>query len=198
MTATTSAQTFVSFFSPDLLATRDPATAHVCGQTWQGKLEMGLHAAAQLAENLRSEMSEGSPHHETIIALYTRLLSLSTAHPVRENSRGEGKEVVAPENLLGQPLARATETVAAWYLDSINSKHFSARGNQESPTSETVTSVCDTLSSLLSLDLSAAARPHIERYNSSCKPGQVFTTPLELFRPGGPLEWQTGQNTRVA
>lgn len=197
MTGTATAPTFDPFFSPDLLATRDPQTANLCAQTWQAKLEMGLLSAHQLAQDLHADTARGSPREETIIALYNKLTSLTATHPARENIVRNGRAIIAPENTLGQPLADATKAVEGWYVDCVNaSKHYPDRPEKR-PTVEGVQAVCDTLKNILTLDLQTIARPHIDRYNGACKPSQMFTTPVELYGRGAPLEWQTGKVTDV-
>jgi hypothetical protein len=191
MTGTATAHTFAPFFSSDLLATRNPETANLCAQTWQAKLEMGLLSAQQLAQDLHSETKRGAPRQETIVALYDKLTALSATHAARDNTIVNGRTIVAPENTLAKPLAQATKTVEVWYVDSINAaKHYPDR-QEKRPTLAGVQSVCDTLESILKLDLQTAARPHIDRYNSGCNPAQVFKTPVELYGMGAPLEWKT-------
>jgi len=195
MTATATARPFDPFLSSDLLATRDPNTANLCPQTWQARLERGLHSALQLAQNLHSETRQGSPNQETVVALYQKLTSLSATHPARESFTVNGRTVVPAENALGEPLAQAVKTVEGWYIDAIKTTHHSTGRNEKRPTHEGTLTVCEILQNLVGQDLQAITRPHIERYNSACKPGQVFVTPLELFGPGAPLEWQTGKVT---
>ena len=195
MTATASARTFDPFLSPDLLATRDPNTARLCATTWMARLEMGVHSALQLAQDLHSETLQGSPREETIVALYQKLTSLSATHPARESSTVNGRTVVPAENALAEPLTQAVKTVEGWYIDAVKATQHSADRNEKRPTPEVTHTVREILQNLVSQDLQAIARPHIERYNSGCKPGQVFVTPLELLGPGAPLEWQTGKVT---
>lgn len=197
MTATATARTFDPFLSPDLLATRDPNTANLCPQTWQAKLEMGLHTALQLAKDLHTETVEGAPRPETIVALYQKLTSLSAVHPTRESFKLGGRNVVPAENSLGEPLAQAVKTIEGWYGDAVKATQQFVARQERRPTVEGTQTVRDILENLVGQDLQTIARPHIERYNSGCKPGQVFVTPLELFGPGAPLEWQTGKVTDV-
>lgn len=198
MLATATANTFDPFMSQDLLATRNPHTAHLCARTWETKLEMGLISAHQLAQNLLAETKEGAPREETIVALYSKLASLSAAHPAAESTVVIGNRIVVPaENALGVPLFNAVKAVENWYIDTINAATHYPDRQEKRPTIGGVQSVCDTLESLLDLDLSTVARPHIERYNSGCKPAQVFSTPVELYGRGAPLEWQTGRVTDV-
>lgn len=158
---------------------------------------MGLLSAHQLAQNLHAETAQGSPRDETIVALYHKLTSLTATHPARENIVRNGRVIVAPENTLGQPLADATKAVEKWYIDCLNAGNHRPDREEKRPNVEAVKAVCDALQNILNLDLQTIARPHIDRYNSACKPGQVFTTPVELFGRGAPLEWQTGKVTNV-
>jgi hypothetical protein len=161
------------------------------------KLEMGVHSALQLAQDLHSETLEGSPRQETVVALYQKLTSLSATHPARESFGVNGRTVVPEENSLGEPLAHAVKIVEGWYIEAVNATQHGAGRNEKRPTHDGTLTVCDILENLASQDLQAIARPHIERYNGGCKPGQVFVTPFELFGPGAPLEWQTGKVTNV-
>lgn len=192
MTATVTAQS-TSFFSPDLLATRNPDTAHLCANRWVAKLEMGLHATIQLAQNLGAEMASGAPKRDTMHALYERVLSLQIPHAQRETDPSFTKA-------LSEPLTKAKNTTESWYLGCIDPGNEAKARVQVCPTPMAVQELITDLKSLVAvdedghraIDLAATAQPFIDRYNESCKPYQVFETPAELFTNGNPLAWMVG------
>lgn len=192
MTATVTAQT-TSFFSPDLLATRNLDTAHLCANTWVAKLEMGLHSTIQLAQNLADEMANGAPQRETMHALYGKVLSLQMPHAQRETDPSFTKG-------LSEPLTKARNTTESWYLGCIDPNNESKARIQVCPTHMAVKELISDLKSLVAvdedghkaIDLAGTAQPFIDRYNVSCKPHQVFETPAELFQNSQPLAWMVG------
>jgi hypothetical protein len=192
MTAPASAQS-PSFFSKDLLATRNSDTAHLCANTWVAKLEMGIHSTIQLTQHLAAEISLGGPQRATMHALYEKVLSLQLPHAPRETDPSFAKA-------LSEPLTKAKVLAESWYVGCIDPNNQTKARIQACPTLVAVNELMSDLRSLVAvdedghkaLDLSAAAKPFIDRYNASCKPHQVFETPQELYALGQPLAWMVG------
>lgn len=192
MTGTNTAQSH-SFFSPELLATRNPNTAHLSPTAWVANLEMGIHSAIQLAQNLESEMAAGAPQRDTMKALYERVLSVQNPHAERRTDPPFTKAVSVP-------LTNAKNATEAWYLGCINPGDEAKARVQVCPTPTAVKELISDLKSLVAvdedghkaIDLAATAQPFIDRYNVSCKPYQVFETPTELFEKRQRLAWMVG------
>ena len=191
MTGTNTAPT--SFFSPELLATRNQNTAHLSPTAWVANLEMGIHSAIQLAQNLAAEMAAGAPQRDTMKALYEKVLSLQNPHAERETDPSFTRA-------LSVPLTNARNTTEAWYLGCIDPADETKTRVQVCPTPTAVNELISDLKSLVAvdedghtaIDLGATAQPFIDRYNVSCKPHQVFETPADLFGQGQPLAWMVG------
>lgn len=178
------------FFDAKLLGTRDPKTANVSPSTWVENLEMGMHAAIQLAQNLQSEMRAGAPTKETMHSLYERVLTLASAHESHPTNPTYSRAI-------SEPLREACQATQSWYTGCFNPLSADADRKQVCPTPVAVNDLISKLKSLVAvdddgnraIDLAATAKPFIDSYNVSCKPAQVFTTPAELFEAGGPLSW---------
>lgn len=191
MSSTATAAPF--FFDAKLLASRDPETAKVSQSAWVGNLEMGAHAALQLALNLQSEMKAGAPSKETMHALYERVLSLASAHEPHSTDPSYSRAISGP-------LREACQATQAWYTGCFNPQGGDASRAQTCPTPFAVTELISRLKSIVAtdedgnrvMDLLATSEPFFNRYNASCKPHQVFDTPAELFKAGRPLAWMAG------
>jgi hypothetical protein len=182
------------FFDEKLLGTRDPKTAAVSQSAWVENLEMGTHAAIQLAQNLLSEMRGNAPTKDTMRALYQRVLTLSGAHESHWSIANFAKAI-------STPLTEARQLTESWYLGCFNPESPDAGRTQVCPTQVAVSELLSKLRSLVAvdedgnrvIDLIATSEPFVDRYNRSCKPYQVFDTPAEPFNSGGPLAWMTGK-----
>lgn len=175
MAATATTPNVTSFFSPDLLATRNPDTANLCAKTWVTKLEMGLLAAIQLTQDLRAEVEAENPQKQTINALYKRILALHIAH--------EGRDYDPPQaKALSDVFAPADAITSNWYIGTISSPSNTRTTQAHQPTIKDLKIIEDALTLLTKIDLAAAAKTYIDRYNGARKPGQVFLTPVDLLK----------------
>lgn len=182
------------FFDAKLLGSRDPVTNSVSQSAWVENLEMGTQAAIQLAQNLMTEMRDSAPSKDTMRALYERVLNISGAHEPHWSTPDFAKAI-------STPLAEARKLTESWYLGCFNPESPQAARTQVCPTPEAVSELLTKLKSILAvdedghrvIDIVATSQPFFDRYNRSRKPYQVFETPLEAFKPGGPLAWMAGK-----